>query len=211
MTCPNASGNWVAEPISLHSPGLRSGELHRRVVILTVASRWPNGGETQGLVATADGDFAAAVINGTSGVMQVWFERIARDNLKRYQAVREDLSVDANPDLRLNAQHAVLDMRRRRMSVDVDIENVSRQVVNGPFALVLQSLRSGMKGVQVVNADNGNPGVGAEWDFSTPGPSPSLGANAHTNARTLELECAQLVTDSGIEPAAMDLMIVRKP
>ncbi len=211
MTCPNAPGNWVAEAFSSHSPGVRTGEMHRHVDILTVASRWPNGGETQGLVATPGGDFAAAVVNGTSGVMQLWFERLARDTLTKYQAAPEDRSLDTDPDLRVNVHHAMFDMGRHRMSIDVDIENVSGQAVRGPLALVVASLQSGMKGVRIVNADNGYSGVGAEWRFNAPGQARSLAAHAHTTTRTIELAFAEFVPDSRIDPAELDLRIARKP
>jgi hypothetical protein len=53
-------------------PDLRVGD-----VPTCPAGRWANGGDTQGLVGLADGDFVAAWINGVDDRLQVWWARLA--------------------------------------------------------------------------------------------------------------------------------------
>jgi hypothetical protein len=161
-TCPEDPGNWAA------NAGSRIIEGQWTVDIVTVADRWPNGGDTQGLVAGADGIFHSAWINGESGVMQLWSKEITVDNRVAERLPRRK---NLDGDLTLRVSEPNIDFATHTVSVKVRLENPSPVTVAGPFTVVLNEVGGSFKDLHSINSDNGVPGKGAAWNFSLKGKS----------------------------------------
>jgi photosystem II stability/assembly factor-like uncharacterized protein len=70
---------------------------------------------------------------------------------------------------------------------DVTIKNVSSQAIYAPIRLEVASISSASGKVTVSNADNGQTGAGASWDYSTKlGADNALTSNETSGARTLK-------------------------
>lgn len=70
---------------------------------------------------------------------------------------------------------------------DLTIKNISSQTIYAPVRLEVASISSASGRVTVANADNGQPGAGAAWDYSTKiGGDNALTANETSAARTLK-------------------------
>ena len=70
---------------------------------------------------------------------------------------------------------------------DLTIKNVSSQAIYAPLRLEVASISSSSGRVTVANADNGQAGAGAAWDYSTKiGGDNTLTANETSLARTLK-------------------------
>lgn len=156
VTCPSAPGNWKPVLISQDHMPWAPGE--KWLDVLTVATRWPNGGDTQGLQSEPDGTFDAAWIDGASGVMQLAFTPFTVEGsapaggavqVARASPVRPDL----DSELQLNVVSGTFDPRRGRFSVSLQLENVSSVAVRGPFAVVFERQRGNLPHLRATNAD----------------------------------------------------------
>ncbi|MDQ6633540.1 MAG: glycoside hydrolase [Gemmatimonadota bacterium] len=188
-TCTNEPRNWDTFGTSLNSD--QSGQyLAHFQTGATIPARFPNGGDTQGLVADATGLFHAAWINGETGVMQLWHTsfRVDAAQVARGPSVpiaATDSSIvsalvpkgmeDVTHDIRFRVSSTTLDFTARSYAVTLQIENQSGRPLRGPLrAVMLHFLDSfdnglGLRNLAVANADSGGPGVGAVWTFPVPG------------------------------------------
>jgi hypothetical protein len=182
--CPAAPGNWAVSASSFLPPTVLTDEKPRPVIaITTLADRWPNGGDTQGLVSGRDGVFHSAWINGESGVMQLWSKEITVDNRVVARLPRRK---NLNGDLTLKLNEPTIDFATHTVSVKVRLENPSAVTVAGPFTVVLDDVGGSFKDLHALNSDNSIPGKGAEWNFSLEGKT-SLRAHQKSDERVVRL------------------------
>ena len=180
LTCPMAPGNWALETSS-YRVGNRV-----EFAILSVAGRWPNGGDTQGLVATPDGVFHSAWINGESGVMQLWLKEIKVDTTKMMQSPFATHREYLGGDLSLELTRPEINFATHIVSVRARLANRSAIAIPGPFLLVLDDMDdSTLKNLQVMNADNGVLARGASWSFTIGGKG-SLGPQEKSDERIIQ-------------------------
>jgi hypothetical protein len=150
QTCPTAPGNQRLHGAYSHADG---GKWLYSVD--TAASRFPNGGETQGLVGTDSGEFQLVWTNGETGVMQlvssavrVGVHPLGRDVTDRVQAKISPPEFNA-------ASH--------QLSVQVSLTNLSREPMVAPLCLELLSADSGSEVLHAFNAQNSLGDAGAIW------------------------------------------------
>jgi hypothetical protein len=194
-TCPQAAGNWaLAASTTLDSTVDLSKELPRPTIsILNIPERWPNGGDTQGLVAGSDGVFHSAWINGESGVMQLWSKELAVDRSLLQLDVakpRKDLS----RDLTLEVSGPTVDFMTHTLSVKVRLVNPLPIVFQGPFSVILDDIQSSLKDMRVLNSDNGLPARGAAWNFKVSGGN-SLAPKQRSEERIFSWKFTGALTD----------------
>ncbi len=181
-TCAPAPGNWVMDPRVVDYPRTEDGaEVHGQGLnVLMVATRFANGGETQGLAAGRDGVFHAAWIDGASGVMQLALTSFTVDG-------KPDASAAAarhvSVQVKLRTEKCGFDWDRKTFSCEVYLENVSQSPVDGPLAITLQEARVNLPGFTATNADNEIGGVGALWSMPLDGKS--LAPGTRSPVRTL--------------------------
>jgi hypothetical protein len=171
-TCPNSRGNWSGSA-HVFAAGSTS------VVLSGVPDRFSNGGETQGLVATPDGRFHVAWINGESGVMQLWYTSFTVQPGTQQVGVRR---VDRSADVSVEVSSAVLDFDAKSLWFTVSLKNQTSMTIRGPLGVVLSGIESDFGGMTVSNADNGLTGRGAEWMFVASG---QLAPGAVSEPRTI--------------------------
>jgi hypothetical protein len=181
-TCPASLANFSPDVFTFLDLPLDLTKEQRRPVIafMFVPSRWPNGGDTQGLDADSDGVFHLAWLNGESGVMQLWSGAIVvdRNALPPAPPKREDLS----SMLQFELSQGKVDFNNHVISVNVRLLNPTKQAVEGPFTVVLDDYWEGnFQNLKVGNADNKIPGLGAAWNFS----ESTLQPNQKSPERTL--------------------------
>ena len=202
-TCSNVPENWQMSRSTFNSD--QSGQyLAYFSTYPSVPTRFPMGGDTQGLVADATGVFHAAWINGETGMMQLWYTafKIAPSlvaQLRSGTSPTTDASAvdksepagmeEVTHEVRLVATKTNLDFTKRTYNVTIEMENQSARPLRGPFRAIMQHFLDdmdnahGLKNLTVANADNGLRGVGAVWAFEAP--SGILAPGARTKPREL--------------------------
>lgn len=188
-TCTNVPSNWQMSSTDFNSD--QSGQyLAHFQTSPSVPTRYPMGGDTQGLAADATGVFHAAWINGETGVMQLWHTsfQVAPAIVAAQRSVTSqskdgpttDKSIpagmeDVTHDVRFVITKTNLDFSKNTYTVSLQIENQSGRPLRGPFRAVMQHFLDerdnghGLKNLTVANADSGGRGVGAVWVFDVPG------------------------------------------
>jgi hypothetical protein len=166
-TCPQAPANWQIDAFSfLDLPLDLASEQRRPAISMSgVPTRWPNGGDTQGLVAGSDGVFHAAWINGETGVMQLWSKDLGVDRKSALQSAFANPRKDLSRDLVLDVSAPSVDFGEHALTLRVRLENPLPVAVQGPFTVVLEDVESFLKDLKVVNAVNSMPAKGAAWNF----------------------------------------------
>ncbi len=172
-TCPVAAANWPVDAFSfLDLPLDLSKEKRLPAIAMSGApERWPNGGDTQGLVAGPDGVFHSAWINGdgASGTMELWYKEFSVDKNALPRSAASHSREDLSRQLTLDISQPQIDFTAHTLSVRVQLVNPLPVTVTGPFTVVLNDVQSSLKDLRVVNAGNGLPGKGAFWNFRVSG------------------------------------------
>jgi hypothetical protein len=186
-TCTNAPGNWVLNAWDQYDNWTTPSEPRPGFgVTANVAVRFPNGGDTQGLVADADGTFHAAWINGATGTLQLWYTAFTVDSqlvssargrnaahLTTTTAVVPAGKVDVTQELTFEVSRPTIDFARGTLEVAVRVVNPTTRPMREPIDIILERLtRPGDKPMGLVNfkpanADNGGAGIGAVWTFNS--------------------------------------------
>ncbi len=160
--CPNHPANAAAIASSFVNDARE-----RAIVMNSVSSRWPNGGDTFGLLAGPDGIFHVAWISSVNDVMQLFYcqIRVDRATIERVQLSSPRAERELTNALQLQLDSAIFDTKNRVISVGVRLSNPGLAAYQGPFTLRLARLGKGFPGVRAVNADNGEEGAGAAWEY----------------------------------------------
>jgi hypothetical protein len=191
QTCTNDARNWETFGTAFNSE--QSGQYLAHVQTgATIPARFPMGGDTQGLVADAAGDFHVAWINGETGVMQLWYSSFRVDPAlvgeapSRMTATAEKVGgmEDITRDIRFRVTGTRLDFNAHSYTVTLDIENQSGRPLYGPLRAEMRHFLDGrdnglgLTNLAAANADNGRPGIGAVWAFDVAGGVLAAGARS---------------------------------
>jgi hypothetical protein len=187
--CPNSPPNWQlaawyqyddwTDPVH-PLPGLG--------LTAMVPSRFPNGGDTQGLAADRDGVFHAAYIEGRRGTMDLWQVDFAVDSsLTAEMRSRNAAAIstakgpvpagwdDVTQELEFTVGRPAIDFAAGTLAVPVRITNKAGRPARGPLTVVVDQLVAptspamGLRNFRVANADSGGTGAGASWLIQVPG------------------------------------------
>lgn len=163
-TCPLAPGNWKPSARISAYPKTEEGESveGQGLNVLMISTRFPGGGDTQGIDADSNGDFHAGWIDGSSGVMQLATTSFSVEGAVSPRTLQ---SRDIGTKVRLVAEKCGFDWKSNQFACRMHLENKSLEQVKGPFTVELQTVRVNLKEFQAANADNQQKGVGATWDF----------------------------------------------
>jgi len=186
-TCATTPGaNWDVRPRMVDYPvKAGSSEIQRQGLnVLMVATRWPSGGDTQGLEADSSGVFHAAWIDGGSGVMRLMHTPITVRPASAGGVV--SVSRDVGAEIKLEVDACRFDWATKTFSCDMHLENRTQAAVEGPFTVVLQQSRSNLKELRISGADNGKTEVGAAWSMPLATGARSLAPGAKSPSRTFE-------------------------
>jgi len=163
-TCSRAPGNWVPRADISAYPKTEDGQSveGQGLNVLMISTRFPGGGDTQGLDSDDAGVFHAAWIDGSSGVMQLAATTFTVQGTVQEASLRDR---DVSTQVKLVAEQCGFDWQNHAFSCLMHLENKSPLPMAGPFTVELQNMRVNLNGFQVDNADNGRRAEGARWNF----------------------------------------------
>lgn len=150
------------------------------------------GGHTAGLDADANGVFHPFWIDNRTGLAQVWTAPVTVNG----KAVRNgdpELSTlqDVSEKVVLTFTNPIYDAKTGRLSVDVQLQNMSEDTLILPLKLRVIALTSGSGGVlTIAGADNGVTGPGAVWDLEKVLVDQKLKPKQKSQSRRLQLHIA---------------------
>jgi hypothetical protein len=181
-TCSLARGNWAPNAGISAYPMTEEGESveGQGFNVLMIATRFPGGGDTQGLGSDADGVFHAAWIDGSSGVMQL---ATTPFTVAGAAATPERLERDVSTQIKLVSEDCAFDWKANAFSCRMHLVNKSPLPVAGPFTVELRNMMVNLTAFRVEGADNGKPAEGARWVFAAPPGSAELAPGAETPSR----------------------------
>jgi hypothetical protein len=204
-TCTNAPDNWVLSAWDQYDDWTEPTRPRPGFGLTAmVPVRFPNGGDTQGLVADVDGYFHAAWINGETGALQLWYTKFAVDSqiVAKVRAQNAEHTagaaaapvppgrVDVTQELTFVMSDPRIDFQRGTLEVTMRVVNPTARCMRGPLDVVADRLVSasamamGLANFRIANADNKQDSVGATWTFPV-GTSQFLPPHAKTPPRIL--------------------------
>jgi hypothetical protein len=151
-----------------------------------------DGGHTSGLAVDASGIFHPTWVDNRTGVSQLWTASVqikgaVVKNGAPDLAVLDDLSKSVS----LEAQSA-FDRVTGVLNVTARLRNISRTMIEGPVKLRVLSLTSDSAIPEIINADNGEIGTGAVWDFSEQLTGGKLAPEQVSASRTLRFRLSDI-------------------
>jgi len=175
-TCAFAPGNWSPNAKVSAYPKTEDGESveGQGFNVLMISTRFPGGGDTQGLAAGPNGVFHAGWIDGSSGVMRLATTPFTVQGSVSAAAKNER---DVSTQVKLVAEGCGFDFKAKTLGCRMHLENKSPRPVAGPFAVELQNMMVNLTDFRVENADNGRAAEGARWEFTPPGGTLAPGAS----------------------------------
>jgi hypothetical protein len=175
-TCAFATGNWSPDAEVSAYPKTEDGVSveGQGFNVLMISTRFPGGGDTQGLAAGEGGVFHTAWIDGSSGVMRLATTPFTVEG-KASPAARTER--DVSTQVKLVAEGCAFDFKANSFGCQMHLENKSPLPVAGPFAVELQNMMVNLTGFRVDNAENGRSAEGARWEFTAPGGDLAPGAS----------------------------------
>lgn len=190
-TCSMQTGNWTPNAEVSAYPKTEDGVSveGQGFNILMISTRFPGGGDTQGLAAGPGGVFHAAWIDGSSGVMRLAETTFTVSGSPAEKAKTE---VDVSTQVKLVAEKCGFDWKNTSFGCQMHLVNKSPLPVAGPFVVELQNMRVNLTEFKTENADNGRAADGARWNFALPNGAARLEPGAETAARPFRWRFKQI-------------------
>jgi hypothetical protein len=168
-------------------------ESHSLVSVgLSVHGFFISSGHTSGLAVDADGTFHPTWIDNHAGVPQLWTASLKVDGtaVKNGAPDLSDLK-DISKSVSLELSKPSFDRAHATLTMQARLKNISKDKVEGPVKVRVLTLESQLGVAEITNADNGQNGTGAVWDFSStlsgPLESMKLGAPKTLTFRVTEV------------------------
>lgn len=143
-----------------------------RVFFLNPLNRYPHGGDYAGLAAAADGAFHPLWPDSRTGTFQAWTSRVA---LAGQPAVASTAGepVDLTESVELTFDPASWDGETKELRLPIRLRNRSDKAIRGPLQVRVKQFGSGPAAGDylentptILNAANGEKGVGAVFDYN---------------------------------------------
>lgn len=166
---PLGAGNHRPSPLSFQDSNKTI-----RVIFLNALTRYAQGGDYAGLAADAEGHFHPLWPDSRTGTFQAWTARV---KLERGPAgpppAAAGTPVDLKDHVELRFDPAAYDEEKRELRLPIRIRNRSEKTIRGPLQVRVKAFGSMMTGdvyrentPTILNAPNGEKGVGAVFDYS---------------------------------------------
>jgi hypothetical protein len=152
-----------------------------------------SGGHTAGLTATSDGIFHPLWVDNRTGVSQVWTASITVKGraIDGAQEVSQGMT-DVSAKILLHLDNANYDRKKKVASVEVSLENLSKEPISGALILRLSSINSELGSISAMNPDNRNSSsLKPEWDFTQLLQKGVLDAGGRSLPKRLEFNLAE--------------------
>jgi hypothetical protein len=127
-----------------------------------------SGGHTSGLAVDANGIFHPTWIDNRTGIPQLWSASLKVDGTVIQHGATDLAGLkDISKSVTLELSKPSLDRARGILSVTAQLKNISKDTVEDPVKIRALTLESELGVPEITNADNGQNGTGAVWDFSS--------------------------------------------
>ena len=156
------------QKFEIHVFASRPGQLGGASLDLALSPFFLHGGHTAGLAADAAGRFHPFWVDNRTGVSQVWTAPVTvRGKPVRYSSPELSDLDDISSKVFISSTKPQYDPSTGKISFEAQVQNISRDTINGPVKICVLSVASPAGGtVRLLSADNGEAGVRAVWDFS---------------------------------------------
>jgi hypothetical protein len=143
-----------------------------------------SGGDTVGMAGDANGAFHSLWVDNRTGILQIWTATITV-NAKGLKNGAENLASlrDVTREIAVDYANINYDPKTGDISFDATLTNNSKDLVAVPIALRVIDLTAPTGSVEIINADNGQKGSGAVWDYSSSVPNGILRPGARTGVK----------------------------
>ncbi|MFN8571838.1 MAG: sialidase family protein [Gemmatimonadaceae bacterium] len=165
---PLGSGNQTITPSFFTVPD-DSGAT--RLVFLSAASRWGNGGDYTGLAADADGVFHPFWADARSGTFQAWTARVRVEAVGPSTVASSAAASDITGQITFQPDPSRFDAATGELEIPLRLKNSGQRVIIGPLTLTVRKFGSGLgnelreQAPAVLNASNGRTGDGAAFQL----------------------------------------------
>ncbi|HKZ77833.1 MAG TPA: sialidase family protein [Pyrinomonadaceae bacterium] len=151
------------------------------------------GGDTSGLAVDADGTFHPTWIDNRTGIAQLWTApvRVSGTVVNHGAADLADLE-DISKSVTLELSRPTFDRATGTLSMAAQLKNTSKDTVEGPVKVRVLTLESEIGAPEITNADNGQNGTGAIWDFKSQLSRGQLPSMALSAVKTLTFRISDL-------------------
>jgi hypothetical protein len=137
-------------------------------VFVGVESFFISGGHTSGLAVDAGGTFHPTWVDNHTGVAQLWSASVQVEGpVVKHGAADLAEFEDISKSVTLELSRPAFDRATGTLSVSARLKNISKDTVEGPVKVRVLTLESDLGVPEITNADNGQSGTGAVWDFSS--------------------------------------------
>ena len=127
---------------------------------------WIAGGHTAGMAADANGAFHPFWVDNRTGVSQIWTASVAvRGTAVKNGSVELSQLEDLSASTMLELNTCNYEKTDNVLSCTARLKNTSKETLGGRLKLRVIALRSELGEPQILNADNGQNGIGAVWNF----------------------------------------------
>lgn len=127
---------------------------------------WLAGGHTAGIAADANGAFHPFWVDNRTGISQIWTSWVkVRGNVIKNGSLELSKLEDLSRSTMLEIDDCHYEKTDNVLSCNARLKNTSKESLAGPLRLRVMALRSELGEPQIVNADNGQNGIGAVWNF----------------------------------------------
>jgi len=127
---------------------------------------WIAGGHTAGMAADANGSFHPFWVDNRTSVSQIWTAPVTvRGTAAKNGSLDLAQLDDVSSSTMLEFADCGYEKTGNVLHCDARIKNSSNESLARPLKLRVIALKSELGEPQILNADNGQKGIGAVWDF----------------------------------------------
>jgi hypothetical protein len=155
-------------PWSVTATGYHNDRDSQVDINVSLGSFFTVGGHTTGMAVDADGTFHPTWhSNNGNSAMQLWTAPIKVNGIGAKSGSIELAGMqDISKLLEMVVSRPELDPRSGTMKLTAQLRNTSNDTIEGPVKVRVLTLESALGVPEITNADNGEHGTGAIWDFS---------------------------------------------
>jgi len=147
----------------------------------------PGAGDTAGLRADANGVFHALWIDNRTGTEQVYTAPIRVSGaVARYGGAGTGLT-DVSEAVAVDLSDVAIDPKSQVITLELRLRNKAKQPVKGRVMVRVLSAQSEIGTAEFLNADNGEPGAGALFDFTPQLQGAELKPDASSAPKTVRM------------------------
>jgi hypothetical protein len=141
----------------------------------------------------ADGTFHPTWTDNRTGISQLWTAAVkVNGTVVKHGAVDLANLDDVSKSLTLELSRPTLDRVTGALTMTAQLKNTSSDTIEGPIKVRVLTLESKIGVPEITNADNGENGTGAVWDFSPQLPNGKLASLALSQSKTLTFRLSDL-------------------